>query len=713
MTVSAQTPINRSTANGATTVFPYTFKILAEGDIEVSDDGIVKTLTTDYTVSGVGDEGGGNVTMLVAPLSAHTVVRRRVMALTRDVDYQDQGELPTDTLDSDQDAPVLMIQQLQEQLDRAVLVTPESGEDPDDLMAELLDARDDAVDAAAAAATSAAEAGASAAVVASLAASDGSSLVGFIQSGTGAVPRTVQAKLREVELSVTDYGAVGDGVTNCRAGVVAALAEAASIGGRVTFPPTPNSYYIDLTDGSITVPSNVSMVGFGQRSKITIDTTSLVPLFDCSTNDDIQFDGLHLVGNLPTQGSVGSGSCAISAAPGASNISVNDCIATDWTKHVFDLDGVDGLVVSGNRVERTWRGSGILIGNTTASTDVIVTDNLVLNTQQANIQAYVGAGRMVITGNICDGTDAGVTVAGGGTTADNITAYAEDINGVTREAIVANNICRNSGNHGMHIGGDGVVIQGNSVFSPAEAGIFVSKGDNTTPDPATGAVVAGNYVEFEAPLGTTPRGIIVRNMTGFSVTGNVIKGAQDAIEINGIDTAGVGCREGTVSGNILVGYTRYGVWLRNRVQQVLVTANSMSASGGAGTDIREDLVSAASVDNWVCGNPSSGATSIYAQIYRSTDNNILQFGNRNGVHLRVGSSTANVVNYFIAAGNAAGAAPILSAAGADTNIDLFLAAKGTGVVRFGTHTVNADAAITGYILVKDSAGTNRKLAIIA
>jgi hypothetical protein len=42
--------------------------------------------------------------------------------------------------------------------------------------------------------------------------SDGSNLVGFLQSGTGAAATTVQAKLRQIEVNLADFGTVGDSV---------------------------------------------------------------------------------------------------------------------------------------------------------------------------------------------------------------------------------------------------------------------------------------------------------------------------------------------------------------------------------------------------------------------------------------------------------------------------------------------------------------------
>jgi hypothetical protein len=48
-----------------------------------------------------------------------------------------------------------------------------------------------------------------------------------------------------------------------------------------------------------------------------------------------------------------------------------------------------------------------------------------------------------------------------------------------------------------------------------------------------------------------------------------------------------------------------------------------------------------------------------------------------------------------------------------SDVDVLLNPLGTGKVRFGTHSASSDVAISGYITIKDEAGTTRKLAVIS
>jgi len=86
--------------------------------------------------------------------------------------------------------------------------------------------------------------------------------------------------------------------------------------------------------------------------------------------------------------------------------------------------------------------------------------------------------------------------------------------------------------------------------------------------------------------------------------------------------------------------------------------------------------------------------------------------NNNGSNIcfAVTTSGANVANYLRADPAAAGSAAGMSSQGTDTDIDLTLTPKGTGNIRFGTYTASV-LTPTGYITIKDSGGTTRRLLV--
>jgi len=94
MTITSQTNKFSFTGTGSTTVFAYTNKIFAQTDLVVTIDDAVQTLTSQYTVSGVGDDAGGNVTFINAPANGTTVILQIDQPRTQATDYVVGGPFP-------------------------------------------------------------------------------------------------------------------------------------------------------------------------------------------------------------------------------------------------------------------------------------------------------------------------------------------------------------------------------------------------------------------------------------------------------------------------------------------------------------------------------------------------------------------------------------------------------------------------------------------
>ena len=98
-----------------------------------------------------------------------------------------------------------------------------------------------------------------------LAAAGGSALVGFLQTGVGAVALTGQAKLRDF-VSVKDFGAIGDGVADDTVAIQAALDALQVRGGGTVYLPA-GVYKITAT---LNLPALVSIEGAGQFTTLRV-----------------------------------------------------------------------------------------------------------------------------------------------------------------------------------------------------------------------------------------------------------------------------------------------------------------------------------------------------------------------------------------------------------------------------------------------------------
>ena len=125
MTVSSATNKVSYNGNGSTTVFAYGFKIFDQDDLTViirnaSGGETTKTITTHYTVSGVGAASGGNVTMGTAPASGESLTIIREQPLTQGLDLVPNDPFPAALLEDTLDKFAFMVQKHEEVLSRTI-----------------------------------------------------------------------------------------------------------------------------------------------------------------------------------------------------------------------------------------------------------------------------------------------------------------------------------------------------------------------------------------------------------------------------------------------------------------------------------------------------------------------------------------------------------------------------------------------------------------
>ena len=126
MTVSSQVNRKDYAGNGSTTAFATEFRFLEDEHLKVIltvDSTGVETeqaLTTNYTVTGKGDDSGGTVTMLIAPATGETLTIKRDVPFTQNTDYVENDDFPAESHERALDKLTMVVQQQQEELDRSL-----------------------------------------------------------------------------------------------------------------------------------------------------------------------------------------------------------------------------------------------------------------------------------------------------------------------------------------------------------------------------------------------------------------------------------------------------------------------------------------------------------------------------------------------------------------------------------------------------------------
>ena len=285
MTVANNLSRDQYSATSGQTIFPYTFEIFQKEDVAVLKNSVLLAEGTNYTVSGVGAENGGNITLTIGATAGDLITIYRSMALERTSDYQTSGDFLAQEVNDDFDRLWLASQQINDSINRVITI-PE-GDSPS-VNLEL------PATAERAGKVLAFDSGGNVTVTTATGGGGGASdasAVTYTPGGAGAVETTVQAKLRQI-VSVKDFGATGDGTTDDTAFISAALNSGATT---VYFP---SGTYKITASIVCTVSNNLTVIGDGAKIDMdSVEITEMLKFNITAAIDVISVEGLHLDGN--------------------------------------------------------------------------------------------------------------------------------------------------------------------------------------------------------------------------------------------------------------------------------------------------------------------------------------------------------------------------------------------------------------------------------
>lgn len=337
----------------------------------------------------------------------------------------------------------------------------------------------------------------------------GSSLIGYTQGGIGAVTRTVQSRLRDF-VSVKDFGAVGDGVTDDTAAIQAAIDAVGSAGGGSVYIPV-GTY--KLTD-SLTVSNDyVALIGDGSSASVLLgsDPTKWIIKFNANA-DHMLIDSLWIKGSAVSDATTQYGIGYTSDSDDPESVVIQNCKFSHsnngivvgsgrfWkiTQNSFDTlvgitsgtgYGILAAAANSNNVfsENTFKGTLTThlrhaIYNSVGASFNVVANNVIKDCNEAGISfnatsAQAGVRGVIVSNNIIEGGGVAATTD----------AAAINLNGNIQDCVVSGNIVRNRANAGILVSDAGQgglctnnTIKNNSVIDVAYVGLRLLSTKNCT-----------------------------------------------------------------------------------------------------------------------------------------------------------------------------------------------------------------------------------------